>query len=275
MGLQRCFQLVAVFAILSVVFASFWDFAGIRRWLAAVQVEWFDTTNENVTLVLSVILPLLSVALPVVLAIVLFALGDVPSDDPGPGNWRQWCLRRRLPLAGLLLSFFLLAVGALTWAVGRTTSERHAVSVADIEAGQALPGRWLELTGRVLGEERIIWNGPHGRETYAALVSASWQPGQPIAVFVRAREENRGDPGLLIHHKEPAVEGLVDPRGLPAEVRQLFESVELPPTAAPLVLDYMAKPAHGIHFGYAGLAGGLAVLLVTCIAWRAAGFHPA
>jgi hypothetical protein len=140
-------------------------------------------------------------------------------------------------------------------------------AVADLEAGTAPPGRWLELTGRLQADERIIWDGPNGRETYVPLVSDRWQPGRPVAVFVRAYEAHWGEPGRLLHHEGATVAGLAARHGLPEEVRALFVRNDWRPAVNALVLDYDGSPGDELLLGLVAVAAGLLILFAVEFLW--------
>jgi len=170
----------------------------------------------------------------------------------------------------IILGLTLAAWGAWTLAHGVQGLHPHALPVSDLDTAPP-PGRWLELTGRLLTDERVIWPLEGDRGTYVPLVADSWQPGQPISVFVRAWESNTGEPGRLLEHKEPAVTGLSDARGLPADVRAWFERNDLQPEAQALVLDYRADPGDALFFGTVALLTGVllvGVALVGRTAWK-------
>jgi hypothetical protein len=172
------------------------------------------------------------------------------------------------PLAGALVGFALVAWGALACIAGQQPPQQNALSVAALEAGQSLPGPWVEITGRLLREDRIIWRGDETRETYVPLVAPEWRRGQPVAVFVRAREDNWGQPGRLLKHPDGGVAGLAAGETLDTDLAQRFAEFEMPPRRDALIVDYEAQPgAQNLLLGYFALAIGGAVLLVTGVVW--------
>src|SRR5262249_42944168 len=90
----------------------------------------------------------------------------------------------------------------------------------------------------------------------------------PVAVFVRARENDWGQPGRLLHHEGWSVSGIVDRSGMDPELAHYFIERGMPPRAGVLILDYEAEPSsQSLILGYIGLALGGTVLLVTGLAW--------
>lgn len=81
-------------------------------------------------------------------------------------------------LAGVLVGLSLTAWGALACVANQTPPQQHTVTIAALEAGESLPGPWVEITGKLLREDRIIWPGDETRETYVPLVAAEWRPGR-------------------------------------------------------------------------------------------------
>jgi hypothetical protein len=161
----------------------------------------------------------------------------------------------------------LVSWGALELIAGQATAQRVSVNVADLEAGQPLPGRWVKMTGRVSRDDRVIWNDGDREETYVPLVSETWQPGRPIHVFFRAIKEDGDEPGRLLYYKEPALEGIVA-GGLPAEVRHRFELVDHQPARDAIVVDFQAKPDHqNLAIGYVCVPAGLLIVVVTGLMW--------
>lgn len=182
----------------------------------------------------------------------------------------SWCKTYRWQLGWLIVGAALTGWGTYEWLTGQTTAHRASVNVADIEAGQRLPSRWVEITGRVSRADRVIWPNGQFEETYAPVVSEHWQPGKPIHVLFRAIKEvdsPEDAPGRLLHHKEPTLEGVVV-GGLPPEVRHRFELADHQPAADAIVVDYQARPDHqDLAIGYVCVPAGLLIVLVTGLIW--------
>jgi len=174
---------------------------------------------------------------------------------------------RFLRYFSVLVSLILVVWGALHLREGLEARELRAVRVADLEAGAPPPGRWLNLSGKLLSEERVIWDGVRPIETYVALVSEDWRPGQPIAVFVRTDDAIRDRPGKLLHHREGNVIGVGRARALPEWVRESFLYNELKPADHPLILDFEAKPGDELFFGGVALVAGLVLAAATLMMW--------
>jgi hypothetical protein len=186
-------------------------------------------------------------------------------SEPARGHW---CVRHAGQLAGLVTGIAFLAWGAISLASSLQPQERQAISIDVFNAGRLLPGRWLEVTGRLLREDRIIWPGDETRETYVPLVPDAWQRGQSVILFVRAREDNWGQPGRLLHHQGPNVTGFVARDNLDAELAQRFAEFEMPPHPDALILDYEAEPGSQTRLlGFLALGVGGLILLLTGVVW--------
>jgi hypothetical protein len=179
----------------------------------------------------------------------------------------DWCAKHCWRLAWLSAGVALTVWGGSEWLAGQKTAHRVSINVADVESGRPLPGRWVEMTGRLSRDDRVIRNDGEREETYVPLVSETWQPGQPIHVFFRAIKEEGDEPGRLLYHKGPTVEGVVAGR-LPWEVRQRFELVDHKPGADAIVVDFQARPDHqDLAIGYVCVPAGLLIVLVTGLLW--------
>jgi hypothetical protein len=253
MHLQRSLQLTLILLpVTALVLYWWWDFANLQRWFGESQVQWFGNYSETVSFLLSLLVPLLVVGLPVVLGL------------------RQ----RRVPPAALSFGLALVGCGVITAVPGVSTRQRWEVDIADLEAGQPLPGRWLELKGRPLPEQRIIWNAGQTRATYVPFVSGDWQPGNPVAVFVRASEENWGDPGMLIHYTAATVAGVADLRGLPAGLARLFAEEHALQLGEPaIVLDWDIEPVPQFGAGMVVFFAGLILVIFSGAAWFVVSFR--
>ena len=160
------------------------------------------------------------------------------------GRFGNWCSEHGGLLAGLLVGLASrCGWGAINCAAGLGPPDRQSISVTALEAGKPLPGRWVEITGRLLADERIIWKGPETRETYVPLVSESSQLLQPVAVYVRAKENDWGQPGRLLHHEGTAVPGTVDRSGMDPELAHYFIEFGIPPRTMWSSLITKANPA--------------------------------
>lgn len=167
----------------------------------------------------------------------------------------------------VLLSPVLLVWGVINVRDGLEARELRAVRAADLEAGAPPPGIWLNLSGKLLSEDRVIWDGVRPIETYVALVSEDWRPGQPIVVFVRTDDAVRDRPGKLLHHREPNVIGVGRARPLPEWVRESFLYNDLKPIDRPLILDFEAKPGDELFFGGLALVSGLVLAGAMLVMW--------
>jgi hypothetical protein len=185
------------------------------------------------------------------------------------GSLRNWCTEHGGLLAGLVVGLAFIGWGAVNCLASLGPPERLSVTVADLEAGKRLPGKWLEITGRLLSEDRIIWPpGGVNPSTYVPLVSESWQKTQPVSVYVRAREENWLQPGRLLKHPGPSVIGMADRSGLDPDLAEKFTEFEMPPATNAIILDWEEEPiTQTLGLGYIGLGIGGTVLVITGLVW--------
>ncbi len=193
------------------------------------------------------------------------------------GAIRTWCSEHGGRLAGLVIGLAFVGWGAVNCIAGLQPPERQSISIVELEAGKPLPGKWLEITGHLLPDEKIIWPvGGVNPSTYVPLVSDSWQKTQPVAVFVRAHQENWLQPGRLLKHAEPSVTGMVDRSGLDVGLAKYFTEFEMPPRADAIIIDWEREPGkQSMLLGYIGLGIGGAVLLFTGLVWLIQRFRAA
>jgi hypothetical protein len=192
------------------------------------------------------------------------------------GQLGKCCSEHGGLLAGLVIGLAVVGWGAINCIAGLAPPERQTISVAELEAGKPLPGKWLEITGQLAPDDRIIWRGPETRETYVPLVSRSWQPLQPVAVYVRAREDHWQQPGRLLHHEEPSVAGMVDRSGLDEDLAKYFVEFGYPPRLDAIILDFEREPGtQTLWLGYIGLGIGGTILFITGLVWLIQRFRTA
>jgi hypothetical protein len=184
------------------------------------------------------------------------------------GPFRTWCSQHVRRLAGLAIGLAFVGWGVMNCLDGLGPPQPYPISAAELEHGKPLPGKWLSITGRLLSDERIIWPGPETRETFVPLVSPSWQKLRPVAVFVRAREDDWGQPGRLLHHTEPSVIGMADHSEMDPELVEYFTKFEMPPRDDAIILEFEGGPnPQSLILGYIGLGIGGVVLLITGLVW--------
>jgi len=172
-----------------------------------------------------------------------------------------------LPLgrAGLGLAVAIAAVLG-TWGALRVReadpAAYQAASLAEAEAGRALPGR-VALRGRVLGEAAVRF-GPDDRlRFWIPLVSDSWAPGRPVAALVL-------DPGGAalggLTFRARALGGRVPP---PVREALAARGIALAPGVQ--VLDAAPPGPESARRGWLAVAGAAALLLAAgALAWRGA-----
>jgi hypothetical protein len=128
--------------------------------------------------------------------------------------------------------------------------------------GKLPESNWVRVRGRLLWDHCAVEEGRTGniQAFFVPLVTGSWQPNEPFYVLVRISQfeaEKMQDSGT--------VEGLIQPFGLPIDLRIAFSGDDGPPAAENLVyIHHGTNPASQRKFamvvmgiGFAGLVGSV------------------
>ena len=154
----------------------------------------------------------------------------------------------------LMVSLALLGTGAWMFAPTMSADEQQTCDLSALYAGQQPESNWVKIEGRLLWDEAAVEEGRRGgvRAYFVPLVPRHWRQGSQVAVFVRV---STFDADKL--DEFATIEGLVQPMGLPFDVRGLFESEGPPPTDSPLYIHHGTDPLSQRKFANVVLALGV------------------
>jgi hypothetical protein len=270
-ALRIVLPLVGILPMMALGGYWWWSYTGLYRWLAEVEIGWFDAYFPVYTGMVELALCMLLGAVPVgLLLFVMVRLQVFPVDPVSPpevaaqdARTLSWLDTHRWRVFGLAGGVVMLICGALlTWS-GLTAGALTRPDLAALEAGAAPPSRYVEVQGRLLWE-RSLAHGPRGAVqplNYVPLVSQGWQAGRPVALYVRVNQPQ--GPQLA----GGPLEGTLSEDGLPGPVRTQFEEQGPRPTVPHYLLEVGNRPTRNVDngLGLLGVGGGLIAL--TAIAW--------
>jgi hypothetical protein len=185
------------------------------------------------------------------------------SQARGRGAHTEPSKGARVPWAPLLLAAVFLGWAAYFAIEGWTAGPLTAVRPDQVASGQALPSRWVEVSGQLLLDAHVAF-GKSGTspDLFVPLVSPQWQPGEPVALYVKTTEHRVGD----IEASGKAT-GIVAWGGLPGPVKVAFEEAGLAPADRYRVLDAQTDPARErVKAAFGATVGGVA-LIIACVVW--------
>lgn len=260
--------------------AYWWvTYAGLYRLLAEWQLSSFQQYYPTYTGIFTILLCLI----PAVVAIQFIGAqrererspAEAAAQVAGYAERRarnsDWIQRRRRRLTGLGVTVMLAGVGVYFTGIGLLAGDRVSVDVGALEHGEPPPGRWVEMTGKLIGDDGVRVS--EGRSTtthvYVPLVSPEWAEGQPVRVYLRTYDTwlvRFADDLATGHH-----EGMLAENALPGVAITSLAEQGHPAPDRYWVLEYRETPRKKISlgqtmFGAAGVAG-----LITALAWLIAG----
>ncbi|MGQ0637304.1 MAG: hypothetical protein ACT4QC_22070 [Planctomycetaceae bacterium] len=162
----------------------------------------------------------------------------------------------------LIVSLGLIGTGAWMYAPTWNASEQVDCNLAQLSS-RALPkSNWVRLRGRLLWDEAATEERRgHVRAYFVPLVSGSWQSGQPVHVIVRVSEFAADD-----LQEDATIEGLIQPLGLPIDLRMAFSGDGLEPAKDVVYIHHGTDPNSQRRFaqivlaiGFAGVGGFFAI----------------
>jgi hypothetical protein len=159
----------------------------------------------------------------------------------------------------LLLSLCFLGTGA--WMIAPTWNAGELVdcNLAQLCAGTLPKSNWVRVRGRLLWDEAGIETGRYGRirAYFVPLVPGNWNDNQPVHVIVRISEFDEEKMRDAV-----TVEGLIQPLGLPFDLRIAFSGDDGPQTAENVVyIHHGTNPKSQRQFAQVVLAIGFAGLI--------------
>jgi hypothetical protein len=252
------------------VLTAWWWFtySGPYRWLAEWQIRKWGMFYQAMTF-------LVVAGVPVVLAALLIHLGcwltgfhfDPQRTQESAERWRTWHAERRYRIGLLCVGLVVVVLGGHGYYVGKTAGALSRMNVAELEKDLPPSSGWLELRGNLLHDRAAHWKieDKNRTEVYVPLVSDAWEPGQPVAVIILARDKRAED--RLFENDTAPVDGLVEPLGLPGHVRTTLEDNGVRLVDNPILIEYRANPEVQTLLGTVGLALGGAMMLISALIW--------
>jgi hypothetical protein len=165
----------------------------------------------------------------------------------------------------------LVVVGGYFTGVGLLAGDRVSVDVGALERGEQPGGPWVEVTGRLVGDDGVSVSEGRGRSTYfyVPLVSPEWVAGQPVRVYMRIYD------GWLVRFADDLAtghhEGMLTANALPGvAITSLAEEGHAAPDRY-WVLEYRETPRKKISLGYSMFGAAGVVGLITALGWLIAG----
>jgi hypothetical protein len=193
-----------------------WSYSGPYRWIAELQINSFGVYRPKITFLFT----LLAVYLPLMpLAYVLPALlggSRYRRLDRRSGQVFGWISDHWGRIFSMGMGGILAIVGVFMLISATTARKLTPVSAAQLESGNRPSGRWLEITGWLNFADSLTLKKGFNKEVYVPLVSEQWQPGQPVAVYLRLHD--RQEELFAEELKGNRYQGLVSTTGLPNDV---------------------------------------------------------
>ena len=156
----------------------------------------------------------------------------------------------------LMVSLVLLGTGAWMLAPTMSADEQETCDLAGLYGGLQEPkSNWVKIDGRLLWEEAAVEEGRRGGVSayFVPFVPQNWRPGRPVKVFVRVSALEADDLGEYV-----TVEGLIQPMGLPIDVRGVFAAHGPQPAESPIYIHHGSDPVSQRKFAHVVIAIGLA-----------------
>jgi hypothetical protein len=253
-----------------------WSYSGLYRLLAEWQLHTFHSHYPKYTGVVELLLCMI----PVVIAIQI--IGGLREKERSPADaaaqaesyaarsarTSNWLQSHRRRLIGLVVTAMAAVAGVYFTALGLLAGDRVSVDAGAIEKGERPGGRYVELTGRPLVDDAVSVS-EEGRSSsakiYIPVVSAEWQPGQPVRFYLETRRS------LLESQREEVAsgryEGMLSANDLPGVAITALAEDGHPAPEQYWVLDYQETPRMKADLGYAMLAAAAIAGFITAIAW--------
>lgn len=162
----------------------------------------------------------------------------------------------------LLVSLALIGTGAWMFAPTWNASKQVDCNINHLAAGKLPDSNWVRVSGRLLWDQAgTEEKRGHIRAYFVPLVSGSWNENQPVPVIVRINEfdaDEMRDAGT--------VEGLIQPLGLPFDLRLAFSGSDGPKAAENVVyIHHGTNPKSQRKFSLVVLAIGFTGLIVSLV----------
>ena len=281
--LKTLFYALYFVGTLGYVFYSAFSGTGLGGWLTALQIRFFGSASDSIT-----VLGLFILAwLPLLLLLRYDPQGvDILTKQPRPPDGRPQGITFGL-LARIAVALPLLAVPVYLWLQHQAEiDERRPVYPLNLVDNPNPPvpadAKFVHLNGAFQANyQYILTETTNGRPTktdrYVPLTGAGWQPGEPVRFFLDTSTSYYYDPAnqrsINLDQTAPFLgtfDGELGQGNLPTVVRQEFERQHLKLAESPYVLDFASSygghpptaESHAYHLIlWLGLGAGAAVLV--------------
>ncbi len=241
--------------------AGYWwaTYSGLYRWLAELQIGWFEGYDLILTGVLTILFTLVP---PVVLLGALAARLPAPKEGP---RWdsdaiEAWIRANQGLLVAGLIGVGLLGFGVVQLARSALYGSLTTVELASLEKGEPPPSRFVELEGAPLWGMSVGVEGEHQVTWFTPLQS---KPTGPVALLleVDARQLEFGS----VNRAQKAYKGTLS-TSVSGLARTALTTKGVPLAEPTWVLDVGHSPGETRSMGFAFSAMG-AVSVAVFYAW--------
>jgi hypothetical protein len=166
----------------------------------------------------------------------------------------------------LWMSVCFLGTGAWMYAPTWNAREQVDCNLAQLSAGTLPESNWVRVRGRLLWDEAATEARRGGRiqAYFVPLVPGGWNSDQPVHVIVRINQYDADEMRDAV-----TVEGLIQPLGLPFDLRIAFSGDDGPKAAENVVyIHHGTNPIHQRQFAQVVLAIGFAGLIGFVVMWK-------
>jgi hypothetical protein len=174
-----------------------------------------------------------------------------------------WMREHRRRVTALAAGTAATVWGAAMIASGLLAGARVPLDLAALERGAAPPGRYVELTGRVLAAEAVGVSTSRSSEMlFLPVVSGQ---GAPVRVYLKTSVS-----WARSHRREIAAshyQGLLEARALPGVAVTSFTERGRPPADSYWVLDVQKTPATQIEHGRIMMLIGVVLAGAGALVW--------
>lgn len=224
-------------AVYSMIF-----YVGPYRWLAELQLRWFDryyaSTTVAFTLLLCVVPPSVALRLLVVNSALPAGSFAAMAAGVGRGPFRGRFSRARRWVIVFGVGATLVVLSTRDLVVAARGKQLLQVSAHQLERGAEPAGTWLEIQGNPLWDSAVLTEEDHKSLRYVPVVSDDWRPGAKIGALLRITE------GVLGAPLDPQrLSGTVDVTGVPGLVQSAYADQELD-VADAVLIDAGESPEH-------------------------------
>lgn len=167
-----------------------------------------------------------------------------------------------------ILALSLCFIGTGTWMFLPTwnAGEQVDCNLSTLYAGTAPESNWVRVRGRLLWDEAATEEGRRGgiQAYFVPLVPGGWNSSQPVKVIVRVNKYDADEMRNAV-----TVEGLIQPLGLPFDLRIAFSGEDGPKAADDVVyIHHGTDPIRQRRFAMVVLAIGFTGLGGFVVMWK-------